>query len=114
MERRGLAAGIIFGGSGAGGAIFPLLINALLGRIGFRWTLRALALLFAAASAPAVYLCRPRLPITVPNPRRIRLFPSLRFAKQRLFLLNVSCAQIFISLLLAIADLISHVLDSLR
>jgi len=40
VERRGLAGGIIFGGSGIGGFVFPLAMGYLLKGVGFRWTLR--------------------------------------------------------------------------
>jgi MFS family permease len=38
--KRGLAGGIIFGGSGVGGFVFPLAMGYLLDAVGFRWTLR--------------------------------------------------------------------------
>ncbi|CDO72173.1 hypothetical protein BN946_scf184970.g25 [Trametes cinnabarina] len=40
-ERRGLAGGIIFAGTGLGGFAFPFILNALLDRVGLRWTLRS-------------------------------------------------------------------------
>ena len=38
--RRGLAGSIIFGGSGLGGALFPVSVNYLLTNLGFRWVLK--------------------------------------------------------------------------
>ncbi|KAG9105152.1 hypothetical protein FRC07_009562, partial [Ceratobasidium sp. 392] len=38
--RKSLACAIIFGGAGAGGMIYPIMINYLLETLGFRWTLR--------------------------------------------------------------------------
>jgi len=40
VRRRGLAGGIIFGGSGLGGFMLPLVMGYLLDAVGFRWTLR--------------------------------------------------------------------------
>ena len=45
VARRGLAGGIIFGGSGVGGFVFPLAMGYLLDSVGFRWTLRSFCLL---------------------------------------------------------------------
>ncbi|KAF8601582.1 MFS general substrate transporter [Ceratobasidium sp. AG-I] len=62
--RRGLAGSIIFGGSGAGGALFPLAINYLLSHLGFRWTLRIWAAFMLVFGALALAFMRPRLPVT--------------------------------------------------
>ncbi|KAG8749207.1 hypothetical protein FRC12_013522, partial [Ceratobasidium sp. 428] len=61
--RRGLAGSIIFGGSGAGGALFPIAVNYLLTHLGFRWTLRIWAAFMLVFGALALTFTRPRLPI---------------------------------------------------
>ncbi|KAB5588472.1 Monocarboxylate transporter 3 [Ceratobasidium theobromae] len=63
VARRGLAGAIIFGGSGAGGAFFPIVVNFLLTHLGFRWTLRIWAGFMFVFSALALAFTRPRLPI---------------------------------------------------
>ncbi|KAI0788868.1 major facilitator superfamily domain-containing protein [Abortiporus biennis] len=63
VERRGLAGGIIFAGSGAGGFLFPLIANALLDRIGFRWTMRVLAALVSILGGAALFFVQPRIPL---------------------------------------------------
>ncbi|TFK53417.1 MFS general substrate transporter [Heliocybe sulcata] len=63
VKHRGLAGGIVMGGTGVGGFIFPLILNALLYRVGFRWTLRIWALIFAVAAGPSVLLVNPRVPL---------------------------------------------------
>ncbi|KAL4244542.1 Proton-linked Monocarboxylate Transporter [Abortiporus biennis] len=63
VERRGLAGGIIFAGSGAGGFLFPLIANALLDRIGFRWTMRVLAALISILGGAALFFVQPRIPL---------------------------------------------------
>lgn len=52
VEKRGLAAGLIFCGSGAGGFIFPLIMGSLLDKVGFRWTLRQVKIFFLTCSTP--------------------------------------------------------------
>ncbi|KAG8717158.1 hypothetical protein FRC08_008105 [Ceratobasidium sp. 394] len=61
--RRGLAGSIIFGGSGAGGALFPIAVNYLLTHLGFRWTLRIWAAFMLVFGALALTFTRPRLPV---------------------------------------------------
>ncbi|KDQ20060.1 hypothetical protein BOTBODRAFT_51414 [Botryobasidium botryosum FD-172 SS1] len=64
VRRRGLAGSIIFGGLGAGGAVFPLLINGLLSATGsWQWTLRILALVIAVSGSVALWFVKPRVPI---------------------------------------------------
>jgi MFS family permease len=81
--RRSFAGSFIFGGSGLGGAAFPILANFLLQRVGFRWTLRALALLVGVLGGGALLGARPRLPVarrTAPAPL------SFAFLSQPLFI----------------------------
>ena len=40
VRRKGLAIGIMWAGDGTGGVIMPLLLEALLSRVGFRWVSR--------------------------------------------------------------------------
>ncbi|KEP46039.1 MFS monocarboxylate transporter [Rhizoctonia solani 123E] len=68
--RKGLATAIIFGGMGAGGALYPLVINYLLAKLGFRWTLRIWAVFMFAASAASLFFIKPRLPATRPSGAR--------------------------------------------
>ncbi|KAI0788869.1 major facilitator superfamily domain-containing protein [Abortiporus biennis] len=63
VERRGLAGGIIFAGAGAGGFVFPLVANALLERVGFRWTMRTLAALVLVFGGTSLLFVRPRVPL---------------------------------------------------
>ncbi|KAG8725769.1 hypothetical protein FRC11_001531, partial [Ceratobasidium sp. 423] len=65
--RRGLAAAIVFGGSGAGGACFPIAVNFLLSNFGFRWTLRIWAGFMLIFGALALTFTRPRLPVARPQ-----------------------------------------------
>lgn len=62
-ERRGLAGGIIFSGTGVGGFVFPFMLNTLLEKVGLRWTLRIWAIGTSACSAVALLGMRSRFPV---------------------------------------------------
>ncbi|SCV68198.1 BQ2448_319 [Microbotryum intermedium] len=68
QARRALAGVSIFAGAGVGGFAFPLILNALLPPLGFRWTLRILALITLIICGLSVHLLQPRLPIVRPRP----------------------------------------------
>ncbi|KAM0738796.1 hypothetical protein ACQRIT_006533 [Beauveria bassiana] len=76
-RRRGLAYGLATSGSSLGGIVLPLLIARLIPRVGFPWTLRAVALLILALLLVANALVRSRLPPSPAPPlsRRILLGP---------------------------------------
>ncbi|KAH7322170.1 major facilitator superfamily domain-containing protein [Rhizoctonia solani] len=103
VVRRGLAGAIIFGGSGAGGACFPIAVNYLLTNLGFRWTLRIWAAFMLVFGALALAFTRPRLPVVRPqNPEGLNLWTRLKrqhwgFLKSPLFIFMI--ATIFIQAL---------------
>ncbi|KAI0759368.1 MFS general substrate transporter [Trametes elegans] len=87
-ERRGFAGGIIFAGTGVGGFVFPFVLNALLDKVGLRWTLRIWALGTSFFSAIALFGMRSRFPIPkyTTGHRRPRLIPpQVGFIKNPLF-----------------------------
>ncbi|PYH98225.1 MFS monocarboxylate transporter [Aspergillus ellipticus CBS 707.79] len=59
---RGLASGFAFTGSGLGGVMFPLMIQALIPRIGWAWTTRLVGFVLFFLCVISVALCRGRLP----------------------------------------------------
>ena len=67
-ERRGLASGIIFSGTGVGGFVFPLVLNALLNKVGLRWTLRIWAISTTLFSAVAMLGMRPEIDPRIVSP----------------------------------------------
>lgn len=79
MERRGLASGIAFIGGGFGGVIFPLMMQSLLPKLGWGWSIRILAFVLLAFCAINVVFCKSRVPPrkgtatswrdTLPDPR---------------------------------------------
>ncbi|KAG9030145.1 hypothetical protein FRB95_004283 [Tulasnella sp. JGI-2019a] len=61
--KRGLAAGILFSGTGMGGALAPFLVDALLRHTGRRSTFLALAATFFILAVPALFYGKPRIPV---------------------------------------------------
>jgi len=71
-------------GTGIGGIIIPLLLQYLLGRYGFRTTLRVWAAVLFAATIPLTLYLRPRLPVSqATNHRKF----SMTFLRNKSFLL---------------------------
>ncbi|WVQ98835.1 hypothetical protein IAU59_005966 [Kwoniella sp. CBS 9459] len=61
-RRRGLASGIMFAGTGAGGLIMPLVSSALLDKYGKRTTLLAIGIGYTILLGLLIPFIRPRLP----------------------------------------------------
>ncbi|KAI9747493.1 MAG: hypothetical protein M1835_002065 [Candelina submexicana] len=78
-SRRGLASGIAFIGGGFGGVLFPLMIQSLLPRVGWGWSLRILGFILLILCSISIAFCRSRVPprkgaaktwrSTIPDPR---------------------------------------------
>ncbi|KAI0072284.1 MFS general substrate transporter [Panus rudis PR-1116 ss-1] len=84
VQRRGLAGGIIFAGSGIGGFVFPFIVNGLLDSVGMRWTLRTWALIEFVAGGLALLGVKSR----TPTPKFRRGQPRPRFIPPRMQFLN--------------------------
>ncbi|KAJ7467154.1 MFS general substrate transporter [Mycena latifolia] len=63
-ERKGLANGIIFSGTGVGGVVVPIIVEVLLRKYGHRVTLLSLAIAFAVLIVPAFPYIKSRHPIS--------------------------------------------------
>ncbi|KAJ7475407.1 MFS general substrate transporter [Mycena galericulata] len=63
-ERKGLANGIIFSGTGVGGVVVPIIVEVLLRKYGHRTTLISLAIAFVVLIIPAFPYMKPRLPVS--------------------------------------------------
>ncbi len=85
------ASGIVFAGTGLGGAVFPYLISGLLERVGFAWTTRIWALITLTTLAPAVWMCRPRLPPIKPTADTPYAPIDLKFLLHRSSVPMLSC-----------------------
>lgn len=62
-QYRGLATATVFAGAGVGGTVYPFVVNALLGRFGYRTTMLSLALSYAALNLVAVVFIKRRIPL---------------------------------------------------
>lgn len=62
IRRRGLAFGLLWSSTGVAGAVFPLLMESLLGHLGFRNTLRVWAAIVLVLAFPVARGIRPRIP----------------------------------------------------
>ncbi|KAF9435566.1 hypothetical protein BGZ76_005987 [Entomortierella beljakovae] len=72
-RRRGFATGIVVAGGGVGGLILSPLITALFESIGYRWTVRVVALLHLAITVPASMLFKSRVESGRDRSRRLKL-----------------------------------------
>ncbi|KAL8754178.1 MAG: hypothetical protein Q9184_005195 [Pyrenodesmia sp. 2 TL-2023] len=61
-SKRALAIGIAGSGSATGGLIFPVILQQLLPKIGFAWTVRVLGFVMLALQAVSLTFAKPRLP----------------------------------------------------
>lgn len=86
-RRRSLAFGLGAVGSSTGGILFPVMVRQLLPRIGFEWTIRAIALVQAVLLAVAFLCLRPRI-----EPRRTgRLMEWAAFKEAEYILYTLAC-----------------------
>lgn len=84
--RRGLASGVLFAGTGLGGAIFPILVSSMLSRFGYRATMISLGLGFLILGGISLVPVKRRIPYTRGRGRRHG--GSSRFSGQSKFLLS--------------------------
>lgn len=81
-KRRGLATGLAICGGSVGGIVCPLILGALLPKIGFAWTMRVLALTMVPFVVCAVFLMRSRIDEMSEGPPS-SIFPDLRILLDR-------------------------------
>jgi MFS family permease len=87
-ERRGLAAGIMYAGTGVGGTIFPFLISGLINRFGYKAAMVSMGLGYGIIGSLALLPIKRRVPLprrrgseVVGNEGLRRPRASLRFMK---------------------------------
>lgn len=61
-KRRGTATGIAATGGAVGGVVFPLVLDALIPKVGFAWSTRVLGFIYVGLCVIACVLVRSRLP----------------------------------------------------
>ncbi|ESU15749.1 hypothetical protein FGSG_09209 [Fusarium graminearum PH-1] len=85
VQRKGFAYGIVWSAAGAGGAILPLLLQALLEKYGFQTTARICSGVLFGSAAPLAYFVKPRLPLSSTINRKPL---NMRFVTSRVFMLH--------------------------
>ncbi|KAJ4248757.1 hypothetical protein NW762_012595 [Fusarium torreyae] len=85
VQRRGLAFGVMWSGTGTGGIAIPLVLESLLQKYGFRTTLRIWAVSLLVLSTPAFFFVKPRIPASSIGSGRLRI--NLGFVYDRTFVL---------------------------
>ncbi|OTB07496.1 hypothetical protein M426DRAFT_317802 [Hypoxylon sp. CI-4A] len=89
-ERRGLATGIAATSGSVGGVAFPLMLQAVIPKIGFAWSTRIIGFIMLFLSAIANLLVRSRLP---PSTHPIRVMPDWSLFKDLKF--TFCCAGVW-------------------
>ncbi|KAJ3972515.1 major facilitator superfamily domain-containing protein [Lentinula raphanica] len=84
------AVGCLVSGASLGGIIFPIMLNKLIPRIGFGWTIRVIALISLFCYVVAVLTIYPRRP-TKPLPRFTKLFDFAGFKDPCYLFLALGC-----------------------
>ncbi|RDW85368.1 hypothetical protein BP5796_03693 [Coleophoma crateriformis] len=91
-RHRALAFGIMVAGSSIGGVVLPIMVQHLIPKIGFGWTMRAVAFLFLGLLVIANFTVKSRLP---PARRPFRFFDLVSPFTEKPFLL-LALASFFI------------------
>ncbi|RDW75500.1 hypothetical protein BP6252_06642 [Coleophoma cylindrospora] len=92
FRHRALAFGIMVAGSSIGGVVLPIMVQHLIPKIGFGWTMRAVAFMFLGLLAIANLTIKSRLP---PARRPFRFFDLISPFTEKPFLL-LAFASFFI------------------
>lgn len=74
VTKRGMAAGVVFSGTGGGATIFPFAIQAMLDHLGFAWMCRIWALTTGIVFAASIAFVKPRVPLRKPVGTRPKWF----------------------------------------
>lgn len=85
IQRKGIAYGVVWAGTGVGGVVIPLTMEWVLSTWGFRTALRAWAVICVILTMPALMLMKGRLPDQHADmgPQKV----ELRFLKSPAFLM---------------------------
>ena len=90
IQRKGLAYGIMWAGTGVSGVAIPLFMQWLLDSYGFRTTLRVWSLALFILTFPLLHVLRPRLPVDT-TPKKNRQLFDLRFVVNPTYAVLQTC-----------------------
>jgi MFS family permease len=94
-KRRGTASGFAFTGSGFGGVLFPLMVQALVPKVGWPWTMRIIGFVLLVLCVLSLALCRSRLPPLKSKSSLRDMLPSSRIFKDGTGAMAVTTAGVF-------------------
>ncbi|ODM14722.1 hypothetical protein SI65_09911 [Aspergillus cristatus] len=83
VKRRGFAFGLVWGGSGLTGMVFPIAIQALLDRYGWETTLRVSSVGLFILGGPFLFFLKPRIPTRTSTRRSL----NLKFQFNRVYII---------------------------
>ena len=92
FKKRAYAFGITASGSSLGGVIFPILVQRLIPKIGFPWTMRVAAFMILGLLVIANLTVKSRLP---PSPKPLHVMEFIRPLMELPFFLTVFSAFLF-------------------
>lgn len=92
FKRRAAAFGIMVSGSSLGGTVMPIMIEKLIPKIGFPWTMRAVAFIFLGLLVISCVTVKSRLP---PQPRPLVLKDYLGGFTEPAYVLTVAANFLF-------------------
>ncbi|KAI0966062.1 major facilitator superfamily domain-containing protein [Xylaria arbuscula] len=97
FERRGLASGIAFTGGGAGGVLFPLMMQSLLPQIGWAWSVRILGFILLVLCSISIAFCESRVqPRNGPHTTWRDTLPDLRIFLDGTGAMSMTTAALFL------------------
>ncbi|KAK3313007.1 major facilitator superfamily domain-containing protein [Apodospora peruviana] len=91
-RRRAAAFGIMVSGSSVGGVVLPIMMNRMIQRVGFPWTMRTIAFLFLFLLSITCATVKTRLP---PTPKPIALKDFVSGFRELPFALTVLASFLF-------------------
>ncbi|KAI1858963.1 uncharacterized protein JN550_012225 [Neoarthrinium moseri] len=92
LKRRALALGIVASGSSIGGVVLPILMEQLIPKIGFPWTMRIVGFVIHALCGVACVTIKARLP---PHPNRVSIREYFIPLKEPVFLFSITAGFLF-------------------
>ncbi|ROV87394.1 hypothetical protein VSDG_09669 [Cytospora chrysosperma] len=92
FKRRAAAFGIMVSGSSLGGTVMPIMIQQLIPKVGFDWTMRITAFIFLALLSISCVTVKSRLP---PRPKPLVIADYLAGFKEPAYVLTITASFLF-------------------
>ncbi|KAF7524802.1 hypothetical protein G7054_g11291 [Neopestalotiopsis clavispora] len=92
FKKRGAALGIVASGSSLGGVCLPIMMNHLIAKLGFPWTMRIIAFMFLGMCGIASVTIKSRLP---PRPKPFNIQDYVKPFKEPVMVLTMLASFLF-------------------